>query len=171
MISLMQRAGQELVWDTSEGPDWKSVLRAGEAAVATLRFETESRAIGEWGDRSWVLQREGPLVRASIIVYPLGSSDPVATYEPGWTGGGLVVFQNGVKYCWNPSHIWSTTYCFRRESKAAAVCAALSPASRKGSPLRVCGEAAGQPETPILVLLSGFFAVMRLKRLMELAEV
>ena len=88
---------------------------------------------------------------------------------PKWTGGGVVKFRNGVQYYCTRSHIWSTTYCFRRENRKASVCVSEEPPSTKGSRVTVCPEAADSPETPVIVLLGWFFEILMAEKLAEMS--
>lgn len=154
-----------LAWVVSGGKNRTSVLRAGSDILGSLRFETESRAIGDIEGHTWILEFEGTVLQTHITIRAQGATEPVATFAQKWTGGGVVTFQNGVRYCWNPSHIWSTTHCFRREGKKASVCLAQGPADGTGSRVTICQDAAAFEETPVLVLLSGFLEVQILKKL------
>lgn len=171
MLTLTELADRRLVWVMEGGdPNWICTLRADAETVGSLRFETRHRAIGEVDGRTWVLAVRGQVLRGEIAVTEIGSAEPAAIFTQKWTGGGLVTFPNGVQYCWNPSYIWSTTYCFRRGSKAASVCVAHGQVSKNGLAVQICPGAAAMPETPVLVLLSGFLEVLHLEKLANLAR-
>ena len=79
----------------------------------------------------------------------------------------MVSFPDGVRYLWSPSVAGSLTFCFRREGEKGRVCITEDPPNKRGSHVRVCGEAANQPETPILILLGWFLQVQIYEQFLE----
>ena len=168
MAKLAELANRGLMWVDSGGGNWAYDLRAGGERIGYMHFETESgsRATGELDGRRLIFEshdRTPPYV----VILEEGCQEPLATFTQRWTGGGLVRFKSGARYCWNTSHIWSTTYCFRREGQKASVCVSQEAPSRKGSRVTVCCDAAGLPETPVLVLLGWFLEILVFERLAE----
>ena len=167
MRRLAEAGNRELVWIGSAGGDWAYDLRSGGQDIGHLRFETESgsRATGELGGRRWTFEsRES--AQACVVIRSEGEWEPLATFTKRWTGGGVVTFHGGVQYSWN-SRIWSATYCFRRGSRRSSVCVSQEAPSRKGSRVTVCTDAAGLPETPVLILLGWFLEILVFERFAE----
>jgi hypothetical protein len=168
MVRLAELANRELHWVESAGGSWAYDLRSGAEQIGHMRFETESgsRARAELDGRTWFFERNESL-GMSVAVHAEGSPEPYATFTQRWTGGGIVKFRSGVQYCWNSSHIWSTTYCFRRKGQKPSVCVSQEVPSRRGSRVTVCADAIAMPETPVLILLGWFLEILVFERLAE----
>jgi hypothetical protein len=167
-MTLAEIGNRELAWVESAAGNWAYDLRAGDERIASMRFETESgsRARGEIDGRRLLFECPEAL-HPQISIYEEGCAEPLATFTQRWNGGGLVQFRDGTRYCWNSSHIWSTTYCFRREGEKASVCVSQEVPSRKGSHVTVCSGAAILPETPVLVMLGWFLETLLFERLAQ----
>ena len=167
MGALSKLRNRDLVWVAQEG-SWDSALRAGGEEVGFLRFErgTIERATGGIEGRTWTLEHKDSVTHPRILVLAEGSTDPAAMFDYGVNGVGVVSFPDGVRYHFRPSFPGSRTWCFRREGEKARVCVAEDPPNRRGSKVRVCGDAASQPETPILLLVGWFLQVQIYERFM-----
>lgn len=164
-MTLAELGNRELYWVVGENLEGAYALRADGEDIGRLRFEKPHRATGELEGHTWVLECQECMIHPCVVVRAEGSGKPVATFIQKWTGGGIVTFESGSKYCWNTSHIWSDTHCFRREGQKASVCVDQGPPSKTGSRVTVCAGAAALPETPVLVLLGGFLEVLLSEKL------
>ncbi|MDQ2944198.1 MAG: hypothetical protein M3R21_11095, partial [Candidatus Dormibacteraeota bacterium] len=79
----------ELLWVQPARLKSEFELLAGEELLGTLRWQRASLAMGETADRSWTFKREG-FWHPRITVRVAGSDDNVATFQPGWAGGGAL---------------------------------------------------------------------------------
>jgi hypothetical protein len=167
-MTLAEVGNRELIWVENAGGKWAFDLRAGSQTIGHLSFETESgsRAIGEIGRQRWRFEQIES-IHPHVVVREENESEPLAIFSQRWTGAGFVKFRNGVQYYCSRSHVWSTTYCFRRESRKASVCVSQEAPSKRGSRVTVCGEAASLPETPVLVLLGWFVEILMAEKLAE----
>ena len=166
MQVLPELKNRDLRWVEWPGAIRKYVLRADGEEVGSLAFDPDdgSRAVGEMNGQRWTFSREDSM-HCYVVVRAEGEPEPVATVIPHWQGSGSVRFRTGARYCWNTSHIWSTTWCFRRENEPASVCVTGDPPSRRGSHVKVCPSSTDLPETPVLVLLGWFLDLLLCDRL------
>jgi len=165
MLTLSELGNRQLAWLSGGGLREAFVLRADGEVIGGLQFESESRAVGELDGRAWILECHECKLHQNVLVHLQSTNELVATFTQKWTGGGIVTFESGVRYCWNPTHVWSTSHCFRREGQAATVCMVQGAPSRKGSKVLICADASRLPETPVLILLGGFLEVLLFERL------
>ncbi len=162
LSTLKDLTYKDLRWVESHGPEWKYILRADDVDAGSLTFdpESESRAVGEICGQRWTFTRQEDSPPCYIQVHAAGQDEPVATLTPRWGGSGSVHFRSGARYCWNTVHFWSARWCFRREDGHASACVTGDPPAREGSAVKICADAAGLPETPVLVLLGWFVEVL-----------
>ncbi|HTQ57085.1 MAG TPA: hypothetical protein VMI94_21600 [Bryobacteraceae bacterium] len=160
-----------LVWQYPQRPDGVFELRVDGAELGWLRFENQPGAdsIAELDGQRWSLRHtKGLLPR--VTVRRENSNEPVAEFVPGLTGGGTVTFTAGPRYCWNRSKIWSPTWCFRRlgEGQGSSICVSQeSGPLHNGGKVRICGNAAGLPEAPVLLLVAWYLRVLAFEKLAE----
>jgi hypothetical protein len=161
----------ELVWRYPQTAGSPYELSTATGTRGWLRFDERPGAlsVGELDGRRWTFQHTGGS-HPRVAIGHGDASAPVAEYVPWLTGGGVVSFAGGPSYCWNRSKIWSPTWCFRRqgESRGCSICVSQRAGPlRDGATVKVCGEAALLPETPILVLLAWYLRVMAFEILTE----
>jgi len=162
--------GRELAWSSPQAGQRAFVLRAGEKEVGRLQFEdgVGGRSTAELDGRRWTFERTGAFY-PSVTIYAEGASEPVAEFIPRLAGcGGVVSFASGVRYCWNRAHVWSASWCFRREGERSSVCVTQEAGPLKsGGKAIVCCDAAPLAETPVLVLLAWYLRVLMFARMAE----
>lgn len=161
-------ARRKLTWVETCGDLRSYQLREGDEVIGHLTFETEmgTRASAELLGSRWTLERrENWHTRVDAVRN--GDRAPEATFRLSWAGGGVVECRGGSRYCWNRSHVWSATYCFRRGSRRATLCITQEAPSSKGSAVTVCDEALNCPETPLLIVLGWFLEVLLCEVLAE----
>jgi hypothetical protein len=159
----------ELAWTEPDERRHAYVLCVDGEEAGWLRFDDESgdRATGELHGERWQFERTG-FPHTCVTIRAAGSRDVCATFTERWSGGGTVSFTGGSRYCWNASHIWSTTWCFRREGSGSAVCVSQQADPLKsGGRVRVHCGAEPNPEFPVLVLLGWYLRVLSRERLAE----
>jgi hypothetical protein len=160
---------RELTWAEPIEDGAPFILRAEGCEVGFLRLDRRppGHALGEIRGRRWILERTS-LLRLRVTVREEGSTEPVAVFRQGWTGGGIVTFADGTEYCWNPAHIWSTTWCFRRSGQKASLCVSQQTPQKTGARVRLCVEAGECQEMPVLLLLGLYLRRLALERLGEM---
>ena len=168
MKTLSELKARELVWQYPEKADGLFVLSVDGEEVGGLRFDDHPGAESEaelFGQR-WTFQHtRGPLPRVIIR-----REEQVAEFVPWLTGGGTLTFSDGRRYCWNRSSIWSPTWCFRLQGGAqkSSICVTQQAGPlRGGGRVRVCCDAAGLPETPLLILLAWYLRVVEFELLTD----
>jgi hypothetical protein len=157
---------RELTWIVPESKDAPHIIRAEGRDIGSLWIDRGDarRAVGEVHGRRWILERTSQLY-PRVTIHEEGSSEPLAIFTPGLTGGGVVSFAGGAEYCWNPSHVWSTTWCFRSGGKKASLCVSEQTPQKTGARVRMCAEAVQLPEMPVLLLLGWYLRRLALERL------
>jgi len=92
-------------------------LRAGEDHLATLAFRSAfgSLANADTADGSWTFKRVG-FFNPRITVRSAGSEVDLAVYQPKFWGDGVLKFQDGPSYSWNPANFWATEWAFKDKS-------------------------------------------------------
>lgn len=166
MAAASQSGFCELTWVEPEHEGAPYIVRADGRDIGTLKFDRGDacRAEGTIYGRSFVLERTSQFY-PRVIIHEEGSSEPLAIFTQGLTGGGTVSFADGAEYCWNPSHIWSTTWCFRGGGKKASLCVSEQTPQKAGARVRMCTDAAQLPEMPVLLLLGWYLRKLALDRL------
>ena len=166
MAAASQPGFRELTWVEPENEGAPYIIRADGRGIGSLRMDRGDacRAVGELHGRRWILERTNQFY-PRVTIHEEGSSEPLAIFTQGLTGGGVVSFAGGAEYCWNPSHIWSTTWCFRSGGKKASLCVSEQTPQRAGARVRMCADAAQLPEMPVLLLLGWYLRRLALERL------
>lgn len=168
MTALSEVATREMNWQFPRSLNAPFELYAAGAQVGSLRFEDlfGARAIGELEGKTWVFDYKC-VPHASVSICKAGEETPVAEYVPRLTGGGIVTFAGGARYCWNRAKIWSSQWCFRREGQASICMSQHAGALTEGGKVSVCEQAAQMPETAVLVLLAWYLRVLAFQNLTE----
>lgn len=166
MQTLAEIKDYDLRWIEPTGESRQYALRTACDEIGSLEFEpgSELHAVGELNGQRWTFESHDSM-RSYVVVRAEGEREPIATVAPRRRGGCFVGFRNGARYCWNTRHLWSTTWCFWRESEDASVCVIENALSKRGARVKVCTEASHLPETPVLVLLGWFLEILLNKRL------
>jgi len=171
MNTLCELGARDLVWQYPLKPDGLFLVTVDGAEVGRLRFDDRpgAESDAELCGHAWKFEHSGgPLPRVTVR-----SGDPpelVAEFVPWLTGGGTVTFAGGRRYCWNRSQLWSPTWCFRPQGEAqrSSICVSQQAGPlRSGARVKVCADAAGRPETPVLVLLAWYLRVLAFEQLTE----
>jgi hypothetical protein len=161
--------GRELVWTYAEPGGAGFVLHTGGEDIGRFDFTgaAEKRSHGELGGYRYAFEGAGTH-HSPIHVYREGSDEVAAKFQRCLTGGGVVEFKNGARYCWTKPSVLSDRWCFRSKENKSTVCLLqeTGPLS-KGDRVMVCGEAAKLPEMPVLVLLAWYLRLVDFARLVD----
>jgi len=98
-----------LLWVQPSRMKQEFELRAGEEVVGTLRWERASLATGETANQSWTFKREG-FWHPRITVRVAGSDDNIATFQPGWAGGGTLELEGGGQLRLAAANFWHSQW-------------------------------------------------------------
>lgn len=163
-----QPACHELTWTEPEQAGAPFVIRSEGREVGSLQFDRghTGHAVGEIQGRKWILEGSKGL-NPRVTVREEGSAEASAVYTQSWTGRGTVTFADGTEYCWNASHVWGTTWCFRRGGQQASLCVSEQTPRKTGAQVRMCAGAASLPEMPVLLLLGWYLRRLAIERLGE----
>ncbi|HEV2446560.1 MAG TPA: hypothetical protein VGS58_11580 [Candidatus Sulfopaludibacter sp.] len=160
----------ELTWRYPRSENSAYELSAGGEIRGRLRFDERAgtQSTGELGGQRWTFSHSGG-AHPRVTIAREGSPEVIAEFVPWLTGGGVVTFSGGPGYCWNRAGIWSTTWCFRRQGESrGSICVSQQAGPlRDGARVRICGEAAQVPETPVLVLLAWYLRILAFEILTE----
>jgi len=168
MTPLSAVGDRPLHWVYPDEQHREFVLRAGSEEIGRLEFceQTGTRSIAEIEGRKWVLESADHPPR--VVVRPDGVNQVTALFTPCPTGGGMVLFAAGMRYRWSRASLLSGTWCFRCETAKSSVCVSQKAGPLKnGADLKICPDALGLPDAPILVLLAWYLRVIEFERLAE----
>ena len=160
MKKINEFAMGELLWIQPARLKSEFELRAGEEILGSLRFQRSSLAAGETADQSWTFKREG-FWHPRITVRVPGSDDNVATFQPGWAGGGTLELQPGRQLRFVAANFWHSQWDWVDAQSQPLV----HFKSHQGL-LKVEGEvtveagAMKSPELPLLVVLGWYLLVL-----------
>ena len=156
----------ELTWSEPERIGAPFRIRAKDREIGSLQFDRGhiDHAVGEIQGRRWILERS-KAPQTQVTVREEGAAEPAAVYTQGWTGRGTVSFSDGTEYCWNASHVWGTTWCFRKGGQEASLCVSELTPRRSGARVHICGDSAKLPEMPVLLLLGWYLRRLAIERL------
>lgn len=162
-------AAGKLTWAYPDAARPVFVLRADREEIGSLQFEKDAgaRSTAELDGRRWTIERTAARY-PSVSVRDEASGTAVAQFAPCVTGGGVLTFTDGRRFCWTREHIWSTNWCFRCKENKSLVCVSQEAGPLAGGGrVSVCSDAANLPETTILVLLAWYLRVLEFEKLME----
>jgi hypothetical protein len=160
MKKISELAAGELVWVQPARLKQEFELRAGDEVIGTLRWQRSSLAIAETAEQSWTFKREGfwhPRITARIA----GSDDNIATFQPGWAGGGTLDLDPGKQLRFGAANFWHSQWDWIDAQNQPLV----HFKSHQGL-LKVEGEVAIEPgaikspEMPLLVVLGWYLLVL-----------
>jgi hypothetical protein len=159
MKKINELAGRELVWVQPARLKEEFELRAGDEVIATLRWQRSSLAIAETADQSWTFKREG-FWHPRVTVRIPGSDDNIATFQPGWAGGGTLDLDPGKQLRFGAPNFWHSQWDWLDPHNQPLV----HFKSHQGL-LKVEGEVAIEPaaikspDMPLLVVLGWYLLV------------
>jgi len=169
MKALSELGTRDLVWQYPQTREGVFELTVDGNPIGQLHFDERpgANSVGELDGQRWIFQHTNDAL-PRVTVSTENRADAVAEFVPWLLGGGTVSFAGGPVYCWNRARIWSQTWCFRRQGQGSSICVSQqSGPLRDGGRVKVCGNAAGQPEAPVLVLLAWYLRVLAFEMLTE----
>jgi hypothetical protein len=157
-MSLDAYVGVELEWNQPKTMRRFFTLTSGDAQIATLQFESMSRATGECDGGKWTFKRVG-FFSPKATVRVAGSETDLARFAPAWMGSGAVAFAAGPQYQLRPSNFWHTEW--NLEAADGRIVQTLSgrPHLMKQGGVASLKEA-GLAEAPVLLLLMWYVRVL-----------
>jgi hypothetical protein len=150
----------ELLWVQPARLKQEFELRAGDEVVGSLRWERASLASGETANQSWTFKREG-FWHPRITVRVPGSDDNIASFAPGWAGGGTLDQGSGGQLRLGAANFWHSQWDWIDGQNQPLV----HFKSHQGL-LKVEGEvkieaaAIERPDLPLLVVLGWYLLVL-----------
>ena len=160
MRKVQEFAAGELLWIQPARLKQEFELRAGDEVLATLRWQRSSLATGETADQTWTFKREG-FWHPRITVRLPGSEDNVATFQPGWAGGGTLDLPPGQQLRFGAANFWHSQWDWLDAQNQPLV----HFKSHQGL-LKVEGEVSieaggiNSPDLPLLVVLGWYLLVL-----------
>jgi hypothetical protein len=150
----------QLLWVQPARLNQEYELRAGEEVVGRLRFQRSSLATGDSAYQSWTFKREG-FWHPRITIRVPGSDDNVATFQPGWAGGGTLELAPGNQLRFAAANFWHSQWDWLDPQNQPLV----HFKSHQGL-LKVEGQvsietaAIKSPDLPLLVVLGWYLLVL-----------
>jgi hypothetical protein len=162
MMRITELIGQKLQWIQPNALRMDFELRAGDTAVATLRFRHRSGsfATAESSDGSWTFKRVG-FWQTRVTIRESGAESDLAVFRNGtWGGGGTLELPDGRRYPAN-SKSWASQYEFRTETGEALIThRQIGGMLRMSAEVEVHDLAKDMAEIPWMVLLGWYLSVM-----------
>ena len=112
MRPIADTGGQELLWIQPAARKREHELRAGDDAVATLRFRSGSLADAEAAGGHWTFKRQG-FWHPRVTVRIPGSDDDLAVFHPRWVGGGSLEFSDGRALRLSSANFWQSEWVWQ----------------------------------------------------------
>jgi hypothetical protein len=113
MRTIRDAAGQALRWAQLSAFSREYELRAGEEALATLRWQKAfgSLALATCAGGAWTFKRSGFLSPRVTVRRPESEAE-VAVLKPGWRGEGTLELATGQSYPWRNTSFWRSEWAF-----------------------------------------------------------
>lgn len=109
MKTIKEVALGELVWVQPARLKQEFDLKADDEVVGTLHWNRASLATAETAGQSWTFKREG-FWHPRITVRLPGSDDNIATFQPGWAGGGTLDLAWGPQVRFAAANFWHSQW-------------------------------------------------------------
>jgi hypothetical protein len=161
MRSIMQHTGLSMQWKQPHLMEPAFELKYSEEVLASLRFKNSfgSYAEGAISEGEWSFKTKG-FLSTQVIIRVKGSEKNVALYRNNtWSGGGTLEFPDGRKYQAN-SNFWHAQFEFTDESGETLIRFTNIEGFKLHAQLELLPAAYKLQETPLLVLLGWYLAVM-----------
>lgn len=161
MKNILGYAGRTLTWVEPGLFKMNYELRSGDDLVGTLQMKGafSPLATGTCGEGTWTFERRG-VFRHRVEVRPSGDSDTMFEFRrTSWKGGGAIVLKDGKTMCL-ARHIWSSRFEWTTETGEPFVEHTMRGFFRRECDVEIRHKASYIPETPWLVLLAWYIAVM-----------
>lgn len=158
MRTIREVTGSDLVWVQQKGQNFE--LRSGDEAVATLKWQGSSSAVGEAADEQWTFNREG-FFRQRVTVHVPGSETNIALFHPGfWRSGGTLDLGPGRQVNLGSPSFWGTQWEWTDEVKRPLIHFKRRGFLSTDCKVEIEKEAATSPDLPLLVVLGWYLRVL-----------
>lgn len=160
MRHISEVNGQELAWTQRSYCHGEYELRAGDDAVATLRWRGGSLAVGETSDGRWSFERPG-YRRSWVSVRTAGTGTEIAVFSSHWTGVGTLEMAGGRHFHWSATNLWRSRWVWREVDGTELVSLRSRQRLRLSGLVERSQAATALPELDLLVTLGWYLMVMR----------
>jgi len=157
-MNLNQFVGRELEWKQPQVMRRFFTLTGESGEIASLRFESMTKATGECAGGKWTFKRTG-FLSPKITVRAAGSDVDLAVFTPSWMGSGSVVFATGARYILRSTNFWRTEWTFETEDGRALATLSGRPHLFKQGGIATVTQA-DLADTPVLLLLMWYVRVL-----------
>jgi hypothetical protein len=162
MRAIREATDQVLHWIPPQAFKREYELRAGDEALATLRWKTSfgSIAFAESSDGTYSFKRCG-FLRPRVTVRKPGSDENIAILSVGWGGEGTLDLTAGRRYQWRNINFWHSDWAFLDEAGELVVQFKPEPAFfQQAAAVRIEASALSNPDLPLLVTLGWYLMVL-----------
>jgi hypothetical protein len=158
--SIKDFVGRELIWSRPRMMKREFELRSGEETLATLRWSkgwwsTLAEAASAEGE--WTFKRSG-FWKSKVTARQPGSETDLATFEPGWTGAGVLTIAGGATYRWANDGHWGTAFAWKDSAGNSLVRLRHRMMKNQGE-VEISPSASALPDLPFLVVFGWYLTV------------
>jgi hypothetical protein len=162
MRTIRDVAGEALRWAQPSAFKREYELRAGDEALATLRWQKTfgSLAVAASADGAWTFKRSG-FLSPKVTVRRPGAEAEVAVLKPGWRGEGTLELAAGRRYQWRNTSFWRSEWAFTDEAGEPLV--QFTPEFaffKQAAEVKVETRAGSIPDLSLLTLLGWYLMVL-----------
>ncbi len=161
MRTIREIGQQELTWTQPRKSRRDYELRAGEEALATLRWDRQQRqvAAGEAAEGRWTFRRQG-FLHQQVEARLSESELVIARFQPLWRGGGTLELPDGQRFGLRPTSFWNAEWAWTTAGNdiLLRIKRAARPSATKGQ-VDLLPGASALPEVSLLILL-GWYLIM-----------
>ena len=113
MQPLYETVNRELRWSRHQSNRNMFELIDGRNVVAQLIWINNDENLVEVKavQEHWAFKRTG-FWKPRITIHPIGSETHSATFEPNWSGGGILQIAGHGLYQWKPTNSWSNKWAW-----------------------------------------------------------
>jgi hypothetical protein len=161
MRSILQLRGVPLYWNQPHLLEPTFELKSNEEILGVLHFKNSfgSRAYGTTSEGEWTFKRQG-FAHTYVTIRKSGEDTDQAIYRNNtWSGGGTLEFPDGRRFQVN-SNYWHALFEIRNESGETVIRFTNVGGFKLHAQLDLLPLAETVLETPMLVLLGWYLAVM-----------
>jgi hypothetical protein len=118
METIHKSIGKTLNWIQSGSSKREFELRGEPGVFGSLKWQKRfgSLAAAITADDQWTFKREG-FLHPRVSVRKTGSDQNLAIFKPGWTGSGILEFDNGLKLEWKNKNFLRSEWTFTDQNK------------------------------------------------------
>jgi hypothetical protein len=158
--SIKDFVGRDLIWSRPRAMKREFELRSGEEVLATLRWSKgwwSTLAEAAFAGEEWTFKRSG-FWKPAVTARRPGSETDLATFEPGWTGAGVLTLAGGATYRWDNEGHWGTAFVWKDPAGNPLVRVHHRMMKNQGE-VEISPSASALPDLPFLVVFGWYLAV------------